>query len=197
MKKTVCVLITILSIISLSCVRMATLTIDGDVKTDEKVLEKDELVVDVKFVEEPEKSFMNNVFACNQDSLDVKSVSRMVEVKIDHHIGQCFGIWFEPRSISDSTKVSYKAKYRGTDSLEVIVGFTDSDGGVIYDSTMSATLVGDHKGFTSHEFDFTDLLENGEPTFNSSTVSTVIFYLNPKARSNLDGLLTVKSIEMY
>ena len=193
MKKGTLLFILSLSILS-SCMKMANLTIDGELASDTAI--QDTIDLEADYTAKYDKNLMKNFFSCDEDSLDVGYISRMIEVKIDNPIGQCFGIWFDPIHLSDSAHISFEAKYTGTDSLEIMTGFTDDHKGEVYDPTKSAILKGDVKGFQSFDFNFTDVIVNHESNLDTSSVQTVIIYLNPKEKKGLEGLLTVKNIEV-
>ena len=118
----------IVTLVFTSCVQVAQLNMEGTPVTGNEVLVyKPEPMVEEEYVYEPNP--VKSYFSCQEDSLKVSYFSRTLEVKIDNPIGQCFGIYFEPRSIHQNVTISFKAKYTGSDTLDLAAGFTDVNGG--------------------------------------------------------------------
>lgn len=184
-----------LGILVPACVRVATLDMSGNPKKSSPISVMDTTAKeDEQFIFEV--NAMKNFFSCDKDSLEVKYFYRMLEVSIDNPIGQCFGIYFDPRSINENALISFKAKYEGSDTLDFVAGFTDTKGGKCEDYNQIQSISSVQKGFISYRFDYSGLLAGSEHTLDLDQVQTVVIYLNTKGRSNIRGLLTIKEINI-
>ena len=177
-----------------SCVQVAHLTIDGT-PVDTTSIVKYEVAPYMEPGFTYEVNPMKNYFSCNADSLEIGYFSRTIEVEIDNPIGQCFGIWFEPRSISDSAKITFKANYDGTDTLSFNAGFTDVNNGTL-SSSEQVKMISNNKGFTDYEFTFKNQLTSNKLSLDTANIQTVIIYLNTEETLGHKGLFTVKEIEI-
>lgn len=187
--------IIIFAVFITSCVQVAQLNMDGTpVKPGEVIVYEEAPQVEEEFVYEVNP--MKNYFSCQKDSLNVKYYARTLEMKINNPIGQCFGIWFAPRTVSDSVMVSFNAKYTGSDTLDLVAGFTDAGGGSIEATDQLQTIFEDKNGFKTFTYTFDELSDTAFKELNKANVETVIIYLNTQKKTNLKGHLTVKDIKI-
>lgn len=177
-----------------ACVQVANLNMSGEPRTNTSVA----ILDSISPTEEKnlsEVNAMKNFFSCDKDSLKVSYFARMLEVEINNPVGQCFGIYFTPRSVNKKSIIRFKAKYEGSDTLDFVAGFTDTKGGKCDDYSLVQTITSTEKGFKTFEFNYESFLASSNHTLDTTNVQTVVIYLNTKNKQNLKGLLTIKEIE--
>jgi hypothetical protein len=119
-----------------------------------------------------------------------------LQVSLDNTVGECFGIYFDPKDIRATLVIKLKAKYSGDNAttIDLLAGFVDGAKQKTY-YPAKARLIKSGK-FETYYFDYITELSLHEKQIDPGKVTSILFFINISGIKNVKGNLLIDEVSL-
>jgi hypothetical protein len=139
---------------------------------------------------------LNMWYSCVKSKPRLTINDSIIQVGLKNSKGECFGIFFDPRDISETPVIKISARFQASvksTSVDILAGFTDEMNRKTY-YPEKAKIIKSGGNFLDYYFDYSDEINFADRHVDPSNVKTVLIFVNILGLENLSGVISIEEI---